>query len=150
MITRPRQSLTLKPVDGFVQLVKLMKPNSLLHRIHPSKYILQTTCHQGYLCGKYRDMRYDTKQIQKWLKAWEQSGMSIGKYCEDKPFDKSTFYNWRKKLTEPSITKQSNKFVPLQVTALSIPLMSIHYPNGVRLDVHMGLSSDEIRTLAGC
>lgn len=119
-------------------------------RIHPSKYILQTTCHQDYLCEKNRDMRYDTKQIQKWLKAWEQSGMSIGKYCEDKPFDKSTFYNWRKKLTEPSITKQSNKFVPLQVTALSIPLMSIHYPNGVRLDVHMGLSSDEIRTLAGC
>jgi hypothetical protein len=118
--------------------------------IHPSKYILQIRCAQSYLCEKNMDMRYDTKQIHQWIKAWEQSGMSICKYCEDKPFDKSTFYNWRKKHTEPSAPKQINNFVPLQVTASSIPLMSIHYPHGVRVDVHMGLSIEQIKALTGC
>jgi len=95
-------------------------------------------------------MRYANEQINQWVSEWEHSGQSIKKYCQDKPFDKSTFYNWRKKLTCPSGAKRINKFVSVQVSPSFIPHMSIHYPNGVRVDVHMMLSSDEVRTLAGC
>ncbi|MBK7634634.1 MAG: hypothetical protein IPJ13_10315 [Saprospiraceae bacterium] len=37
-------------------------------------------------------MRYDKEQIDRWLTEWEQSGQSISKYCDGKPFDKSTFF----------------------------------------------------------
>ncbi|MBK9256603.1 MAG: hypothetical protein IPM42_14030 [Saprospiraceae bacterium] len=41
-------------------------------------------------------MRYNKEQIGQWVSEWEQSGLSISKYCDGKPFDKSTFYNWHK------------------------------------------------------
>ncbi|MBK9254453.1 MAG: hypothetical protein IPM42_20280 [Saprospiraceae bacterium] len=95
-------------------------------------------------------MRYNKEQIGQWVSEWEQSGLSISKYCDGKPFDKSTFYNWHKKSVVPSGTKQNNKFVPLQVTPAFIPHMSIHYPNGVRVDVHMFMSIEDVRALTGC
>jgi len=94
-------------------------------------------------------MRYVKEQIDQWISEWEQSGKSISTYCLDKPFDKSTFYNWRKKPTGPSGAKQSSKLLSVHVSPSYIPHMSINYPNGVRVDVHMMLSSDEVRTLAG-
>ena len=66
-------------------------------------------------------MRYTKEQIDQWISEWEESGQSIIKYCDGKPFDKSTFYNWRKNLTPSSITKQKSKFVPLQVNPAFIP-----------------------------
>ncbi|MBK9962861.1 MAG: hypothetical protein IPP06_16510 [Saprospiraceae bacterium] len=36
-------------------------------------------------------MRYTKEQIDQWISEWNQSGQSIIKYCEGKPFDKSTF-----------------------------------------------------------
>ena len=95
-------------------------------------------------------MRYDKEQIGQWISEWEQSGQSIKKFCEEKPFDKSSFYNWRKRVTVQSEIKQNSQFLPLQMSPTFIPHISIHYPNGVRVDVHMILSSVEIRTLAGC
>jgi len=95
-------------------------------------------------------MRYTKEQIDQWISEWEESGQSIIKYCDGKPFDKSTFYNWRKNLTPSSITKQKSKFVPLQVNPAFIPQMSIHYPNGVRVDVHLQMSIEDIKVLVGC
>ena len=100
---------------------------------------------------KQSQMRYDKEQIDQWLTEWEQSGQSISKYCDGKPFDKSTFYNWRSKERKPSvINEHKSKFVSVQVSPSFIPQMSIHYPNGVRVDMHMMLSIDTIRALAGC
>ncbi len=95
-------------------------------------------------------MRYDKEQIDQWITDWEQCGQSISKYCEGKPFDKSTFYNWRKRKSGSPEAKKASKFVTVQVTPTYIPQMSIHYPNGVRLDVHMLLSCEEVRALTGC
>lgn len=96
-------------------------------------------------------MRYDKKQIDQWITQWEQSGLSISKYCDGKPFDKSTFYNWRKKLIGSSeVVKKDRKFLPVQVTPSYIPHMSIQYPNGVRIDIHTLMSIEDIRVLTGC
>lgn len=95
-------------------------------------------------------MQYDKGQISQWISDWEQSGQTISKYCDGKPFDKSTFYYWRKKLTGLSKAKKGSKFVAVQVTPTYIPYISIHYPSGVRLDVHAPLSMDDVRALTGC
>lgn len=96
-------------------------------------------------------MRYNKEQIGNWISEWEQSGRSIRKYCEGKPFDKSTFYNWRKKFIGSSeVVKKDRKFLPVQVTASYIPHMSIQYPNGVRIDIHTLMSIEDIRFLTGC
>ena len=100
--------------------------------------------------AKKKAMRYTKEQIGRWVSEWEESGQSIIRYCDGKPFDKSTFYNWRKKSTASSVTKQKSKFVPLQVNPAFIPQLSIHYPNGVRVDVHMLMSIEDVRVLTGC
>ena len=93
---------------------------------------------------KQSQMRYDKEQIDQWLTEWEQSGQSISKYCDGKPFDKSTFYNWRSKERKPSvINEHKSKFVSVQVSPSFIPQMSIHYPNGVRVDMHMMLNCQD-------
>ncbi|MBK7638149.1 MAG: hypothetical protein IPJ13_30635 [Saprospiraceae bacterium] len=48
------------------------------------------------------------------------------------------------------INEHKSKFVSVQVSPSFIHQMSIHYPNGVRVDMHMMLSIDSIRALAGC
>jgi hypothetical protein len=96
-------------------------------------------------------MRYAKEQIDQWISEWNQSGQSIIKFCEGKPFDKSTFYNWRKKLIGSSeVVKKDRKFVPVQVTPSYIPHMSIQYPNGVRIDLHTVMRIEDIRVLTGC
>ena len=96
-------------------------------------------------------MRYNKEQIGNWISEWDQSGQSIRKYCQGKPFDKSTFYNWRKKLIGSSeVVKKDRKFFPVQVTPAFIPQMSIQYPNGVRIDIHTLMSIEDIRVLTGC
>ncbi len=73
----------------------------------------------GTFCKKQSQMRYDKEQIDQWLTEWEQSGQSISKYCDGKPFDKSTFYNWRSKERKPSvINEHKSKFYLFNVTIL--------------------------------
>ncbi|MBK8346464.1 MAG: transposase [Saprospiraceae bacterium] len=60
-------------------------------------------------------MRYAKEQIDQWITESEQSGLSIIKYCTGKPFDKSTFYNWRKKLIGSSeVVKKTENLYPFK------------------------------------
>lgn len=95
-------------------------------------------------------MRYDKEQIDHWISEWEQSSESISAFCAGKPFEKSTFYYWRRKLKvrNPQSDK-SIKFVPFQLPIFT-SYISIHYPNGVKVEVHKVLTGDEIRSLVGC
>jgi hypothetical protein len=95
-------------------------------------------------------MRYDQEQISKWVSEWEQSSQSITAFCAGKPFEKSTFYYWRKKLACKQAFNEDNKFVAVQFTPSFTPYISLHYPNGVRLELHTVLSGDQIRSLVGC
>jgi hypothetical protein len=45
---------------------------------------------------------------------------------------------------------RKSSFVSVRASVDPFPLASIHYPNGVRVDVFMPLDSDQIRKLAGC
>lgn len=61
-------------------------------------------------------MKYTKAQIGQWLSEWEGSGLSVSKYCQDKPFSKNALYYWDKKRKEKSKTEEvTNKFVPLQL-----------------------------------
>ena len=54
---------------------------------------------------------------QKTIETWQNSGMSIRKFCKSEGLQESTFYNWRKKLTEgqskvkEQILKNSSAFI---------------------------------------
>ncbi|MBK9733929.1 MAG: hypothetical protein IPO92_02750 [Saprospiraceae bacterium] len=95
-------------------------------------------------------MRYTKEQIDQWISEWNQSGQSIIKYCEGKPFDKSTFYNWRKKLIWSSEVVKKTENLYRFKSLLPIFHMSIQYPNGVRIDLHSLMSIEDIRVLSGC
>lgn len=96
-------------------------------------------------------MHYTKEQITHWLTQWEQSGESISKFCENKPFNKATFYIWRKKLQLQSAHNSNSGFVSLENISGSMPVqISITYPNGVKIHIHYPLSGYQIRELAGC
>ena len=96
-------------------------------------------------------MPYSKEQKEQWIIEWEQSRQSPERFCQGKPFHKSTFYNWRKKVIDAKgEIKKRRQFTPLEVLATHIPQVSIHYPNGIRVDMHMEMSVDQIRALVGC
>ena len=97
-------------------------------------------------------MKYTKAQIDQWLSEWEGSGLSGSKYCQGKRFSKNALYYWDKKRKDKSKTEEvTNKFVPLQILSPPDPIaMSIHYPNGVRIDITSGISISQIKELAGC
>jgi len=95
-------------------------------------------------------MRYDREQIDHWMKEWEESGQSIYTFCRDKPFDKSTFYNWRKKSVVDDTRHRDSKFISVSMVPSCVPQLSIQYPNGVKVDIHTTMSIEAIRLLAGC
>jgi hypothetical protein len=70
-------------------------------------------------------------------------------FCQRHQLSKASFYYWRSKLEDAQGGRKSS-FVSVRASVDPFPLASIHYPNGVRVDVFMPLDSDQIRKLAGC
>lgn len=97
-------------------------------------------------------MSYNKIEIEQWLDEWEASGLSGSKFCQGKPFSKNTLYYWHKKRKQRlEAETKSNNFIPLQLLSMSEGVsMSIHYPNGVRIDINSGISISQIKELAGC
>ena len=59
-------------------------------------------------------MRYNKKE--QWIIEWEQSRQSPERFCQGKPFHKSTFYNWRKKVIDAKgEIKKRRQFILLEV-----------------------------------
>lgn len=95
-------------------------------------------------------MRYNKEQKSEWIAEWQESGMSISKFCEDKPFDKSSFYNWRKESQDSGEKAGKNNFITIDPLVGNMPYLSIVYPSGVRVDIHVPMQVDDVRKLAGC
>jgi hypothetical protein len=95
--------------------------------------------------------RYKRQQIAGWLTEWQQSGKSIYKYCEDKPFYCSTFYKWAKKSESYKPCIQSSGFAPIDVlsSALQAPVVVV-FPNGTKVELHYPVDIVALRALGGC
>jgi hypothetical protein len=58
-------------------------------------------------------------------------------FCQRHQLSKASFYYWRSKLEDPQGGRKSS-FVSVRASVDPSPLASIHYPNGVRVDVLVG------------
>jgi hypothetical protein len=94
-------------------------------------------------------MKYDREKMEHWMLGWRQSGQSVSEFCRAHQLSKARFYYWRSKL-EGKGNKRSSSFLSVVASPGSFPLATLHYPNGVRLDVFVPLDSEQIRQLAGC
>ena len=95
--------------------------------------------------------RYNRQQIARWLTEWQQSGMSIHKYCEDKPFYSSTFTKWVKKSESDDSCIRSGGFATINLasSAIQAPVV-VMFPNGTKVELHYPLDVFQLRALGGC
>ncbi|MZP56804.1 MAG: hypothetical protein GT600_15280 [Bacteroidales bacterium] len=98
------------------------------------------------------------------IKRQKATGLTITAFCANEGIPKSSFYYWRKKLSD----NQCRKFIPLLVNTTPATMMDttknyigsrnephtsddflfeLSYPNGTRLRVKSGFELDNLRLL---
>lgn len=75
------------------------------------------------------------------LARWSDSGMTQKAYCESNGLAMCVFQYWRRKLNED---EESYGFAELS-PSVGLGSVTIEYPNGVKLTVPAGVSTDVIR-----
>lgn len=94
--------------------------------------------------------RYTSEEKINRIKDWKKSGKSIGQYCYELGYDKSTMYNWRKQYIEQT-QGSASKFIEIRATTESImPEVKLRYPNGVILEIYRHIEELDLKTLIGC
>ena len=76
-------------------------------------------------------------QWQPHLEAWENSGQSQAAYCREHGLVKSRFTYWKLKLkpaAHDGPDKSGTQFVPVQVSDVQAPGLTLRLPNGVALE----------------
>ena len=98
------------------------------------------------------------------IKRQKETGLNISAFCSNEGIPKSTYYYWRKKLSEPG-----KRFIPLLVNSTPVQitgpgkschreqnedhtsgddfLLELVYPNGARLRVKGDTDLDHLRSL---
>ena len=66
---------------------------------------------------------------------WQESGMSVDKYCQAHQLNRGTFYYWRKKVLEPVEIVKPSRFQIIDVPITSGSVEYIH-PNGHKIIFH--------------
>jgi transposase-like protein len=67
--------------------------------------------------AKRQIIRRTEKEKLALIEQWEQSGLSIKKFCNEHQFSDSLFHSWLNKYWRNKEGKTVNHFVPLQFTA---------------------------------
>lgn len=91
-------------------------------------------------------MKYDREKMEHWMLGWRQSGQSLTVFCRAPQLSNASFYYWRSKLESKGI-KRSSSFLSGVACPGSFPLATLHYSNGVRLDVFVPLDTELIKPL---
>jgi transposase-like protein len=103
-------------------------------------------------------------KIQELIKRQKETGLNISAFCSNEGIPKSTYYYWRKKLSEPG-----KRFIPLLVnstpaqitgpaksclreqnedhTSADYFLLELVYTNGARLRIKGDTDLDHLRSL---
>jgi transposase-like protein len=79
------------------------------------------------------------------IETWQNSGMSVSKFCKAEGLVEGTFYNWRKKLTkgdEPEVDKQkglsSSAFIELAIPTNDPVVLELVLSSGNTLRISSG------------
>jgi hypothetical protein len=87
-------------------------------------------------------MQRDWKET---FRAFEASGLTATKFCEQQEIAKPTFYYWKKKLGQHS--KGSFLQINTEVGPSSSTLTEILYPNGIKLRFSGSLKISDLKAL---
>lgn len=85
------------------------------------------------------------------IETWQNSGMSISKFCMAEGLPESTFYNWRKKLTDrqPQTNKQAAKspsaFIKVAIPKSNHALLELELSSGNTLRICSGADNNTLR-----
>lgn len=94
-------------------------------------------------------MRQSKEAIQSIVNDYYQSGMSVRVYAKQKGINNSTLNYWLKKgnsLEEKNQTKGFKKVKP----NVELHSAEVIYPNGVRIVLYSGLTSEQLVKLIQC
>jgi hypothetical protein len=94
---------------------------------------------------------------QQHIQAWQQSQLSKKAYCREHNLNSACFYKWHSKLAlkpaapQPALASAMNSLtlIPLTrpKTQHSVTHLSLHSPQGWRIDCPVPLNSDTLHTL---
>ena len=80
------------------------------------------------------------------IQAWEDSNQTQAAYCEENGLCRSTFNYWRRKYQETEFV--GDDFIEINSeTAGTFGGLSIHYPNGVVVNINEPLPASQILQL---
>ena len=84
------------------------------------------------------------------MRKYETSGLTAKAYCHKHSIQQSTFYYWRRRLSQQSEPGQI-RFKEIKVTpGISSPVIYIQYVHGTTIRIEGEASVAYIRELAGC
>ena len=86
----------------------------------------------------------DRQFWQKTIETWQNSGMSIRKFCKAEGLRESTFYNWRKKLTDSlsqvnkQLVKDPSAFIKVALPESEHAFLELELSSGSTLRIPAG------------
>ena len=99
-------------------------------------------------------IRRTEKEKLQLIEAWEKSGLSIKRFCEEHQFSDSLFHAWLNKYRRQKAAKTESNFVPVQIGA-PIPsgedhpvlFAAVMLKGGSQVKLYQPVSVDYLRTL---
>ncbi len=87
------------------------------------------------------------------IETWQNSGMSISKFCNAEGLAEGTFYNWRKKLTDgqSQMNKQAVKnpsaFIKVAMPRSKHALLELELSSGNTLRIRSGADNETLSSV---
>jgi transposase-like protein len=87
------------------------------------------------------------------IETWQNSGMSISKFCKAEGLPESTFYNWRKKLTDgqsqtnKQAVKKPSAFIKVAIPRSDHALLELELSSGNTLRISSGADNKTLSSV---
>jgi len=87
------------------------------------------------------------------IETWQNSGMSISKFCKDEGLAEGTFYNWRKKLTDgrsqtnKQAVKNPSAFIKVAIPKSNHALLELELSSGNTLRISSGADNKTLSSV---
>jgi transposase-like protein len=90
---------------------------------------------------------------QKTIETWQNSGMSIREFCKAEGLQESTFYNWRKKLTDSQsqvnkqVLKDPSAFIKVALPESEHAFLELELSSGSTLRIPSGTDNKTLSSV---
>jgi transposase-like protein len=106
-----------------------------------------------------KNQKYTQEEMYMAIELWQESGLSLKKFCIRENISSSTFSYWLRKFRNEvrSNTESAKNFIPvtigsdqLEQTQASFPefkVIFISYPNGVQVNCPLDIANEKLQAL---